>query len=248
MKKPILKEFYSGTLSESEINIELDRIRNSQPKKIDKNTLNVILVLLIWPLLIYYFIDSMWFFGFYLIMGLPSYILASIISWILSELFDVVEDEKNPSIISNPFFDELLNDLSNIEAYKRSYKIWQNYKTETGEAYWQSLRGENLEKATALLFKRFDWINSLTKTSGDGGIDLVIEKLNRKIFIQCKGHQKPIGVGAIRDAAGVKYQKNVEFIVIGPSDFTKGAKDFAKSVGIELLNTRDLVKIAQNGY
>ena len=108
MKKPILKEFYSGTLSESEINIELDRIRNSQPKKIDKNTLNVILVLLIWPLLIYYFIDSMWFFGFYLIMGLPSYILASIISWILSELFDVVEDEKNPSIISNPFFDELL--------------------------------------------------------------------------------------------------------------------------------------------
>jgi len=38
MKKQILKEFYSGTLSESEINIELDRIRNSQPKKIDKTT------------------------------------------------------------------------------------------------------------------------------------------------------------------------------------------------------------------
>jgi HJR/Mrr/RecB family endonuclease len=85
----------------------------------------------------------------------------------------------------------------------------------------------------------------LTSITGDAGIDLICEKNEIQVLVQAKGHSKPLGVAAIRDAAGVKMaEKPDQMIVVCPKGFTKGSVDFAANTGIKLINAASLVKIA----
>jgi restriction system protein len=87
----------------------------------------------------------------------------------------------------------------------------------------------------------------LTKTSGDGGID-IIAVLDRPIFrgrylFQCKRYSQDnlVSAPAIRDFYGaVTADRATKGIFITTSEFTTQARDFGEKVGIELIDSHIL--------
>jgi restriction system protein len=114
------------------------------------------------------------------------------------------------------------------------------------EQYWKSLKGVKFEKALARLYTDMGYSVHQTKGSGDEGIDLVLYKDSKKIIVQCKGHEKPIGVGVIRDLYGTMMHSGAESSVLAcPIGFTEGVRKFAKGKPMELLAAKELVEMAE---
>ena len=69
---------------------------------------------------------------------------------------------------------------------------------------------------------------SLTKASGDLGVDLIAEGVGQRIAIQCKRYSSPVSRRAISDAvAGMAFYGCNEGMVITNNYFTKGALELA---------------------
>jgi hypothetical protein len=113
--------------------------------------------------------------------------------------------------------------------------------------YWKSLRGVEFEKALANLYKSLGYSVLITKGSGDEGIDLILEKDNKETIVQCKGHEKPIGVGAIRDLYGVLMHTRADSAILAcPAGFTDGVIKFAHGKPIELIELVDIIDMAES--
>lgn len=126
--------------------------------------------------------------------------------------------------------------------YEESLRQYQD----SVEEYWKSLRGTLFEKELARLYTSLGYSVRLTKGSGDEGIDLILHKDSKKIIVQCKGHEKPIGVGVIRDLYGTMIHSGAECAVLAcPAGFTDGVRKFAKGKPIELLSAKELVEMAE---
>jgi Holliday junction resolvasome RuvABC ATP-dependent DNA helicase subunit len=106
----------------------------------------------------------------------------------------------------------------------------------------QELSGADFEKLVAGLLDRMGFQAETTKTSGDGGID-VIANLNQAIvggryLFQCKRYASNNLVGApmLRDFYGaVTADRAVKGVFITTSDFTPQAREFGERVGLELI-------------
>lgn len=106
----------------------------------------------------------------------------------------------------------------------------------------QELSGVDFEKLVAGLLDRMGFQTEMTKTSGDGGID-VIANLNRAIvggryLFQCKRYaaNNLIGAPMLRDFYGaVTADRAVKGVFITTSDFTAQAREFGDRVGLELI-------------
>ena len=114
----------------------------------------------------------------------------------------------------------------------------------------QNLSGQDFEKLIVALLTRMGFQAEMTKTTGDGGID-IIAKLDKPIIgglylFQCKRFTPDNLVGAptVRDFYGaVTADRAVKGILITTSDFTAQAREFAQRVGIELIDITQLQKL-----
>ncbi|MDP9159840.1 MAG: restriction endonuclease [Acidobacteriota bacterium] len=105
-----------------------------------------------------------------------------------------------------------------------------------------SVSGERFEQLISDLLNRMGFRTELTKTTGDGGIDIVA-MLDRPIvggryLFQCKRYQPGNLVGAptVRDFYGaVIADRAVKGVLITTSDFSAQAREFAQKVGLELI-------------
>jgi hypothetical protein len=106
----------------------------------------------------------------------------------------------------------------------------------------QELSGVDFEKLIAALLARMGFLTEMTRTSGDGGIDIVA-KLDKPVIggrflVQCKRYAPGNLVGAptVRDFYGaVTADRGMKGILITTSDFTVQAREFAQRVGVELI-------------
>jgi HJR/Mrr/RecB family endonuclease len=121
-------------------------------------------------------------------------------------------------------------------------------RLQTFPEYWQALAAEKLENALAKMLSDIGFRTSLTKKSGDGGIDVIARNNGETYYIQCKGWSKPVGAPVIREIAGVvaaaKSEGRTIAVVAAPNGFTKDAKAFAVQAGVELWDTEHFVSIA----
>lgn len=115
---------------------------------------------------------------------------------------------------------------------------------------FQSLSGIDFEELIAALLKKFGFYPELTKTSGDGGIDIeaILDRpiIGGRYLFQCKRYaaNNLVGVSAIRDFYGaVTAERAVKGIFITTSDFTAQARHFGEKVGIELIHRRRLQRL-----
>ena len=107
---------------------------------------------------------------------------------------------------------------------------------------WKNLSPINFEEALKMKLNKNGMKVDTTKTSGDGGIDLIgIDENKNQVLIQAKKYSKPVGVSVVREMIGVRqnHKLNPRTIIYSLEGFTKGAYDFAKDNDIELKSIRD---------
>jgi Holliday junction resolvasome RuvABC ATP-dependent DNA helicase subunit len=114
----------------------------------------------------------------------------------------------------------------------------------------QNLSGQQFEMLISGLLTRMGFQAEMTKTTGDGGID-IIAVLDKPIFggrylFQCKrfAPDNLVGAPTVRDFYGaVTADRAVKGIFITTSEFTVQAREFARKVGVELINLEQLHKL-----
>jgi Holliday junction resolvasome RuvABC ATP-dependent DNA helicase subunit len=119
-----------------------------------------------------------------------------------------------------------------------------------GIANLQNLSGQEFEVLISSLLGRMGFHAEMTKTSGDGGID-IIAVLDRPVLggtylFQCKrfAPENLVGAPTVRDFYGaVTADRAVKGIFITTSDFTAQAREFGRRVGIELINIDALQRL-----
>ena len=117
-----------------------------------------------------------------------------------------------------------------------------------GEGWWTSKAGTELEKALYDLFYETGYRATLTKGSGDGGVDVIVETSSRIYLIQCKGWQSRVGVPTVRELAGVVAHtphRQPIGVVLATGGFTAEAEKFASDAGVLLWSQEMLTQIAK---
>lgn len=103
---------------------------------------------------------------------------------------------------------------------------------------------QEFEKAVAFFLKANGFKVYLTKHGGDFGADVIAEKGNRKICIQCKYWKKPVGVRAVQEINTAKgfYGCSEAWVVTSNNKFSKQAIKLAAEVDVNLYNVADLIR------
>lgn len=98
------------------------------------------------------------------------------------------------------------------------------------------IEGHDFEYYCAELLKKRGFIDvTVTKGSGDYGVDVLAEKDGVTYAIQCKAYTAPVGVKAVQEAfAGKEYYDRMVGAVLTNQYFTKPAVDAAKKLKILL--------------
>ncbi len=104
------------------------------------------------------------------------------------------------------------------------------------------MSGKEFEKFCAELLKWEGFSSiSITKESGDHGVDVIAYKAGISYAIQCKRHKKSIGNKAIQEVyTGRAIYKLDKALVITNNDFSSQAIDDAKKLDVELWDRKTL--------
>lgn len=93
------------------------------------------------------------------------------------------------------------------------------------------------EKSVANNFTTLGWKTRETKKTGDQGADVIAEKDDINIIVQCKLYSRPIGNKAVQEVvAAQNYYKGNMSLVVSNSSYTKSAQRLAESNGVVLLH------------
>jgi restriction system protein len=130
-------------------------------------------------------------------------------------------------------------DLLELEVLQNLVDKFASAPTEQGtdENSIQEMTGLEYELFCADLLKTSGWAVTLTKGSGDQGVDLIAEKNTLKLAIQCKRYLTPVGNAAVQEiCAGMKFAQAHHGAVVSNAAFTPHAKQLAKITNILLLH------------
>jgi HJR/Mrr/RecB family endonuclease len=120
-------------------------------------------------------------------------------------------------------------------------RIIQSKRYQLLNTKWKSLRGVEFELFLKEVFEMLGFVVTLTKTSGDQGIDLIVTGDGRVIGVQAKGYHDSVGNHAVMEAhAGMAHYRCHCSVVVTNSTFTRSAKDLATSVNCRLISGDEL--------
>jgi hypothetical protein len=137
--------------------------------------------------------------------------------------------------LANPLY-------TRVRSYEEAVERYQLKQ----EQYWLGLRGQAFEKNLADLYRKLGYTVKLTKGSRDGGVDLYLHKDGKKTVVQCKGHEKPIGVAIARDLYGTFVHSRADGAILAcPAGFTEGVRTFAAGKPMQLVSAKELVAMAE---
>lgn len=111
--------------------------------------------------------------------------------------------------------------------------------------YVDSLNGREFELFTGKLLKLIGYQNvTVTKSSGDQGIDVIGTLNNKKVGFQCKHYQGNVGNRAVQELyAGVTYYGCDSAVLVSNSLFTDSAQELAKRLDIDLWDRNKLTNL-----
>tara|TARA_Y100000590_G_scaffold467033_1_gene644398 strand:- start:82 stop:2262 length:2181 start_codon:yes stop_codon:yes gene_type:complete len=146
--------------------------------------------------------------------------------------FDGVESEVNSYLTSvkrSRFKESLLGDTP-------------DYEIENIDV----MGGIEFEEFLSKLFTKMGYLSDVTQSSGDQGADLIIEKNGKKTVVQAKRYSDNVSNSAIQEAvAALKHYDCDSAMVVTTSNFTKGAKELAKSNNVQLIDRVKLKKLLE---
>lgn len=112
------------------------------------------------------------------------------------------------------------------------------------------MSGLEFEHFTAYLLENLGYTDvTITKASGDHGVDVLANCDGLRYAFQCKLYHSPLGNAPIQEVyAGMTYYSCDIAVVITNSTFTKGAQELAAATGVLLWDRQVLYKlIRQSG-
>lgn len=138
-------------------------------------------------------------------------------------------------------FEKLSTEIKDEELMERRTIDFENnilglganisYSIETTD----NMTGEQFEEFLKIIFEKKGYKVSLTKSTGDQGIDLILSKNLSRIGVQAKCYNGTVSNSAIQQVvAGLKFYNCAVGMVITNSYFTKSAMELAKVNNIKL--------------
>lgn len=104
---------------------------------------------------------------------------------------------------------------------------------------------EDYEHHCAELLRRSGWSAEVTGMSGDQGVDVLAERGNVSIALQCKLHfSRPVGNKAVQEAhAAADFAETSHAAVVTNAAFTRSAEALAEKLGVLLLHHSELPRL-----
>lgn len=101
--------------------------------------------------------------------------------------------------------------------------------------------GVAYERFCAERLRLAGWQARPTQASGDQGADVIAERDGTRLVVQCKRYGKPVGNGAVQEAAAAARHWSAEMAaVVSNAGFTPAARKLALTTGVLLLHHDDL--------
>jgi HJR/Mrr/RecB family endonuclease len=141
-------------------------------------------------------------------------------------------------------------DEENLVRYKQiALDRWNRYHKLRNIAAVDTLSGVEFEVAIANLYERRGYQVTITKASGDFGVDVLATKDSESLAIQVKRYSSNVGVAAVQEvAAGSRYYKASVAVVITNSFFTEQAKVLAKTLRVRLIDKKGLAEMWDSAH
>jgi len=127
--------------------------------------------------------------------------------------------------------------LEELRIQRKTKKIERGLKSLEISGKIENFSGKDFEEMIAKIFSKIGYSVSITKGSGDQGIDLYMEdKQGRKVGVQCKKWKGMVGQSVIRDFYGsLMYGKLQKGFLITTGKFSMATKEFAKATSIPII-------------
>jgi restriction system protein len=104
-----------------------------------------------------------------------------------------------------------------------------------------AMDGVEFEGYVAARLGRAGWRVRLTPPVGDYGVDLIAEKDDQCVAVQCKRYGKPVGIAAVQQVvSGSRHHGCTRSIVVSNQEFTAAAKQLAHTHGCQLIGRKTL--------
>ena len=173
-------------------------------------------------------------------------VVLAIVSYVLITIYAASYGTNNHLIgLFAAFFKVIIPLAFILSAIISAVKQWKRvsiFKRQTGIESIRNLTWYQFELLISEAFRRQGYSVRETEYGPDGGIDLILNKDNKKIFVQCK-HWKTwkINVKPIRELQGIISVKGADGgIFVTSGKYTKDAISFAKECSIQLIDSDDL--------
>lgn len=124
---------------------------------------------------------------------------------------------------------------------KRNSSYWAE------QSWWWNLDGWQFEQEVAKIFILNGYKATVTKGSGDGGVDIILEQEGYRAIVQCKHYRNPVPPEPIRALWGCRedFQAN-EGILVASSGITQSGADFiSNKPNFRVLNLDDIIIMSQ---
>lgn len=167
---------------------------------------------------------------------------ASILTYFL--MYKGKFEDNNHFLKSNRILISILSDFiekRELDNFENKLLQNQNRKNITIDDI-DLMSGLEFENFISTLFSKMGYSTTVTKGSGDQGIDVIAEKNGQKIGIQAKCYINAVSNKAIQEVvAGLSYYNLDKGMVVTNNYFTESAKDLAGANGI-ILWDRNMLK------
>lgn len=113
--------------------------------------------------------------------------------------------------------------------------------------WWWTLDGWQFEQEVAKVFRMYGYKATVTKGSGDGGVDIILKKDGYTAIVQCKHYNYPLSPEPCRALWGCKDDFGAdEVIMVASSGLTEmSAKYVQNKPNYKVLNLDDIIIMSQ---
>lgn len=106
--------------------------------------------------------------------------------------------------------------------------------------------GIDFEHWCAARLEEQGWSTTVSKASGDQGVDVIAIKEEFSVAIQCKRYNQPVGNKAVQEAfAGMRHYNADAAAVIATGGFTRSANELAKNTRVLLLDAENILAFTE---
>jgi len=105
-----------------------------------------------------------------------------------------------------------------------------------------AMSSREFERFVARLFEKMGYTINITAASADEGVDIFLERGDRRAIVQCKKYKGTVGQPIVRDFYGTMVHSRVEQgYIITTGTFSLPAKQWAKGKQIHLVDGAELI-------